>query len=102
MRGPKGLLQKLFQIQVCSHNRRCASMRVRGLQANMQVPMLARGSAAIAPAVSPPGSYVDLRVECATLAVLSNCRQTHKPCNGYKPTPSSAQYQANFKLGAHA
>jgi uncharacterized protein len=53
----------------------------------MQVPILESGGAAVAPAVSPPGSYVDLRAECATLAVLSNCPQIHNPCNGYKPTP---------------
>jgi uncharacterized protein len=53
----------------------------------MQVPILESGAAAVAPAVSPPGSYVDLRAECATLAVLSNCPQIHNPCNGYKPTP---------------
>jgi uncharacterized protein len=53
----------------------------------MQVPILESGRAAVAPAVSPPGSYVDLRAERATLAVLSNCPQIHNPCNGYKPTP---------------
>jgi urea carboxylase-associated protein 1 len=53
----------------------------------MQVPILHSGGAAIAPALSPPGSYVDLRAECATLAVLSNCPQIHNACNGYKPTP---------------
>ena len=53
----------------------------------MQVPVLDNGGAAVAPAVSPPGSYVDLRAERATLAVLSNCPQIHNPCNGYNPTP---------------
>jgi uncharacterized protein len=53
----------------------------------MQVRVLDGGEAAISPAVSPPGSYVDLRAECATLAILSNCPQIHNPCNGYKPTP---------------
>jgi len=53
----------------------------------MQVPVLDSGEAAITLAVSPPGSYVDLRAECATLAALSNCPQIHNPCNGYKPTP---------------
>jgi urea carboxylase-associated protein 1 len=53
----------------------------------MQVPVLECGRAAVAPAVSAPGSYVDLRSECATLAVLSNCPQIHNPCNGYNPTP---------------
>lgn len=53
----------------------------------MQVPVSESGGAAVAAEVSPPGSYVDLRAECATLAVLSNCPQIHNPCNGYNPTP---------------
>jgi len=53
----------------------------------MQVPILPNGEAAVASEVSPPGSYVDLRAETATLTVLSNCPQMHNPCNGYNPTP---------------
>jgi uncharacterized protein YcgI (DUF1989 family) len=53
----------------------------------MQVPILPNGEAAVASEVSPPGSYVDLRAETATLTVLSNCPQMHNPCNGYHPTP---------------
>jgi len=37
--------------------------------------------------VSQPGSYVELRAERDVLAILSNCTQTHNPCNGYNPTP---------------
>jgi uncharacterized protein YcgI (DUF1989 family) len=32
-------------------------------------------------------SYVDLRAERDTIAVISNCPQMHNPCNGYNPTP---------------
>ncbi len=38
-------------------------------------------------ALSKPGDYVDLRAEMDVLAVISNCPQTHNPCNGFKPTP---------------
>lgn len=53
----------------------------------MQVPILASGAAGIASDVSPPGSFVDLRAQTATLVVLSNCPQIHNPCNGFRPTP---------------
>ena len=53
----------------------------------MQVPIEAGGVAAVADKVSPPGSFVELRAERDTLAVLSNCPQVHNPCNGYNPTP---------------
>jgi uncharacterized protein YcgI (DUF1989 family) len=53
----------------------------------MSVPVLPDGSAGVAGGVSQPGSYVELRAERDVLAVLSNCPQTHNPCNGYNPTP---------------
>jgi hypothetical protein len=53
----------------------------------MSVPVLPDGSAGVADGVSQPGSYVELRAERNVLAVLSNCPQTHNPCNGYNPTP---------------
>jgi urea carboxylase-associated protein 1 len=53
----------------------------------MQVPIEAGGAAAVAAEASPPGSFVELRAERDTLAVLSNCPQMHNPCNGYNPTP---------------
>jgi urea carboxylase-associated protein 1 len=53
----------------------------------MQVPVAPDGSAGIAAEVSAPGSYVELRAECAVLAVLSNCPQIHNACNAYNPTP---------------
>jgi uncharacterized protein len=49
----------------------------------MSVPVLPDGCAG----VSQPGSYVELRAERDVLAILSNCTQTHNPCNGYNPTP---------------
>ena len=36
---------------------------------------------------SKPGDYVELRAESRVLAVVSNCPQTHNPCNGFNPTP---------------
>jgi uncharacterized protein len=53
----------------------------------MSVPVLPDGSAGVTDGVSQPGSYVELRAERDVLAVLSNCPQTHNPCNGYNPTP---------------
>ena len=35
---------------------------------------------------SAPGSYVDLRAEMDTLAVMSNCPQVNNPCNAGEPT----------------
>ena len=62
------------------------------------VPVLDNGRAAVATAVSPPGSYVDLRAACATLAMLSNCPQIHNPCNSYRPTPIHTIVPTNLKL----
>lgn len=56
----------------------------------MSVPVLPDGSAGIAGDVSPPGSLVELCAERDVLAVLTNCRQMHNPCNGYNPTPIHA------------
>src|SRR6266436_6250571 len=53
----------------------------------MSVPVLPDGSAGVAGRVSQPGNYVELRAERDVLAILSNCPQTHNPCNGYNPTP---------------
>jgi len=53
----------------------------------MSVPVLPDGAAGVADGVSQPGSCVELRAERDVLAVLSNCPQTHNPCNGYNPTP---------------
>ncbi len=56
----------------------------------MQVPVGPDGAAAVAPEVSAPGTFVELRAERNVLAVLSNCPQMHNPCNGYNPTPIRA------------
>jgi urea carboxylase-associated protein 1 len=53
----------------------------------MQVPIAPNGCAGVAIEVSAPGSYVELRAECAVLVVLSNCPQIHNACNAYNPTP---------------
>ncbi len=53
----------------------------------MNVPVGSDGRMAIVDGISKPGSYVDLRAERDTIAVISNCPQMHNPCNGYNPTP---------------
>jgi uncharacterized protein YcgI (DUF1989 family) len=53
----------------------------------MSVPVLPDGCAGVVGGISQPGSYVELRAERDVLAILSNCTQTHNPCNGYNPTP---------------
>ncbi|MGH7389998.1 MAG: urea amidolyase associated protein UAAP1 [Candidatus Rokuibacteriota bacterium] len=53
----------------------------------MNVPVEPDGTMGIVDGRSRPGDYVDLRAEMDVLAVISNCPQTHNPCNGYNPTP---------------
>jgi hypothetical protein len=53
----------------------------------MNVPVQADGTMGIVDGKSKPGDYVELRAECRVLAVISNCPQTHNPCNGFNPTP---------------
>jgi hypothetical protein len=53
----------------------------------MNVPVRADGTMGIVDGKSKPGDYVDLRAEQRALAVISNCPQTHNPCNGFNPTP---------------
>jgi uncharacterized protein len=53
----------------------------------MNVPVGADGVMGIVDGLSRPGDYVELRAEMDVLAVLSNCPQTHNPCNGFNPTP---------------
>ena len=57
----------------------------------MRVPVLADGSAAIAPGISQAGCRVALRAEMDALAVLSNCPQVNNPCNGFRPTPIAVE-----------
>jgi urea carboxylase-associated protein 1 len=63
---------------------------VSNLNFFMQVPIGPDGAAPVAPEVSAPGTFVELRAERDVLAVLSNCPQMHNPCNGYNPTPIRA------------
>jgi uncharacterized protein YcgI (DUF1989 family) len=53
----------------------------------MRVPVEHAGQAAIARADSLPGSYVELRAEMDTIAVISNCPQINNAANDYNPTP---------------
>ena len=53
----------------------------------MQVAISATGTAAIAPAVSAAGSYVELAAKMDLLVAISNCPQMNNPANGYNPTP---------------
>jgi urea carboxylase-associated protein 1 len=53
----------------------------------MNVPVEPDGQMGIVDGVSKPGDHVDLRAEMDVLTVISNCPQTHNPCNGFRPTP---------------
>ena len=56
----------------------------------MYVPVEASGDLAIAPGISKPTDYVDLRAEMDLLAVLSNCPEALNNAAGFKPTPIRA------------
>ena len=60
---------------------------VANLNFFMNVPVEADGTMGIVDGLSKPGDYVELRAEMDVLAVISNCPQTHNPCNGFNPTP---------------
>ena len=49
----------------------------------MSVPVAADNAAVNVYGHSAAANYVDLRAERDVLAVLSNCPQTHNPCNAY-------------------
>jgi urea carboxylase-associated protein 1 len=53
----------------------------------MRVSVQSEGEAAIARGDSSPGTYVELRAEMDTLAVISNCPQINNPANDFNPTP---------------
>jgi urea carboxylase-associated protein 1 len=53
----------------------------------MRVSVQSEGEAAIARGDSAPGTYVELRAEMDTLAVISNCPQINNPANDFNPTP---------------
>ena len=52
----------------------------------MNVPVEPDGTMGIVDGRSKAGDYVELRAEMEVLAVISNCPQTHNPCNGFNPT----------------
>lgn len=52
----------------------------------MRVGISDAGAAAIAPANSAAGSYVELRAAMDVLVAVSNCPQINNPANGYDPT----------------
>jgi urea carboxylase-associated protein 1 len=53
----------------------------------MNVPVTPEGGLTFADGVSSPGAYVELKSECRTTALVSNCPQLNNPCNAYNPTP---------------
>lgn len=53
----------------------------------MNVPVTPEGGLEFADGVSAPGCYVELRSECRTMVLISNCPQLNNPCNAYNPTP---------------
>ena len=53
----------------------------------MRVKFTEDGSVEIAPCVSKPGDYVEMRAEMPVIAMLSNCPQELNPASGFKPTP---------------
>jgi len=56
----------------------------------MYVPVQTDGSVGIAPGLSKPGDYVDLRAEMDVLAVISNCPERDNEAAGFEPTPVRA------------
>lgn len=52
----------------------------------MRVAVAPDGQAAIAPASSLPGTYVQLQARMDLLVALSNCPQINNPANGYNPS----------------
>lgn len=53
----------------------------------MNVPVTPTGGLTFEDGVSGPGCYVELRAECRTMVLISNCPQLNNPCNAYNPTP---------------
>ena len=77
-----------FMLQLSKHNE---SYTKRDLAPNinffMNVPVTPEGGLEFADGVSAPGCYVELRSECRTMVLISNCPQLNNPCNAYNPTP---------------
>ncbi len=53
----------------------------------MNVPVTPEGGLTFADGVSGPNRYVEMKAECHTTALISNCPQLNNPCNAYNPTP---------------
>lgn len=53
----------------------------------MNVPVTPEGGLTFADGVSAPNRYVEMKAECRTTALISNCPQLNNPCNAYNPTP---------------
>jgi uncharacterized protein len=45
------------------------------------------GTCQIAPPLSKPGDYLELRAEMEIICAVSNCPSEHNPCNNWNPTP---------------
>ncbi|WP_342044027.1 urea amidolyase associated protein UAAP2 [Bacillus sp. OTU530] len=77
-----------FMLQLAKHDE---SYTKRDLAPNinffMNVPVTPEGGLEFADGVSAPGCYVELRSECRTMVLISNCPQLNNPCNAYNPTP---------------
>ncbi|MFP3124293.1 DUF1989 domain-containing protein [Ectobacillus funiculus] len=77
-----------FMLQLAKHDE---SYTKRDLAPNinffMNVPVTPEGGLEFADGVSAPGRYVELRSECRTMVLISNCPQLNNPCNAYNPTP---------------
>jgi len=77
-----------FMLQLSKHDE---SYTKRDLAPNinffMNVPVTPEGGLEFADGVSAPGCYVELRSECRTMVLISNCPQLNNPCNAYNPTP---------------
>lgn len=53
----------------------------------MNVPVTPEGGLTFADGVSAPNRYVEMKAECRTTVLISNCPQLNNPCNAYNPTP---------------
>jgi len=75
-----------FEAELAKHGLGAKDV-VANINLFMYVPVANNGDIAIAPGISKPGDYVDLRAETAVLAVLSNCPEALNNASGFAPTP---------------
>ncbi|WP_088103179.1 urea amidolyase associated protein UAAP2 [Halalkalibacter urbisdiaboli] len=77
-----------FMLQMAKYN---GNYTKRDLAPNinffMNVPVTPEGGLTFADGVSGPNRYVEMKAECRTTALISNCPQLNNPCNAYNPTP---------------